>query len=183
MTILTILAQVDAEAAGPVTQIARQFGVDWWKFLSQCISFSVVAFVLHKYAYQPILQVLEERRAKIADGLANAERSRKELAEAKVNADAITAKAGGEANKMIEEARAAAKVVQERETQRAVAEAEQIISKAREAARIEHATMLAELKQQVSRLVIDTTAKVTGKVLTPDDQKRLSSEAAKEIAA
>ncbi len=182
MTFLTILAQIESEA-GPVTQIARQFGVDWWKFLSQCISFSIVAFVLHKYAYQPILQVLEERRAKIAEGLANAERSKKELAEAKANADVIVAKANADANKMIEEARAAAKIVQDRESQRAIVEAEQIISKARETAKVEHSKMLAELKQQVSRLVIDTTAKISGKVLTADDQKRLSEEAAKEIAA
>ncbi|MEO8350517.1 MAG: F0F1 ATP synthase subunit B [Chthoniobacteraceae bacterium] len=182
MTFLTILAQIEAES-GPIGDIAQQFGVDWWKFLSQCISFSIVAFVLQKYAYQPILKVLEERRTKIAEGLENAERSKKELAEARTNADAVIAKANGEATKMIDEARAAAKVVQERETQRAVAEAEQIISKAREAAKVEHAKMLAELKQQVSRLVIDTTTKVTGKILNAEDQKRLSDEAAKEIAA
>ena len=43
--------------------------------------------------------------------------------------------------------------------------------------------MLAELKREVGRLVIDTTSKVTGKVLTADDQKRLSEEAAREVAA
>jgi hypothetical protein len=35
----------------------------------------------------------------------------------------------------------------------------------------------------VTRLVIDTTAKVTGKVLTSEDQRRLSEEASREIAA
>ena len=43
--------------------------------------------------------------------------------------------------------------------------------------------MLAELKREVARLVVDTTAKVTGKVLTGDDQRRLSEEASREIAS
>ncbi len=84
---------------------------------------------------------------------------------------------------MIEEARTAAKVVGERETQRAISEAERIIAQARETTLLDHARMMAELKREVARLVIDTTAKVSGKVLTSDDQRRLSEEASREIAA
>ena len=62
-------------------------------------------------------------------------------------------------------------------------EAEQIVNKAREAAEREHHKMLATLKREVARLVIDTTGKVTGKILTADDQRRLSEEAEREIAA
>ena len=46
----------------------------------------------------------------------------------------------------------------------------------------DHARMLAELKREVGRLVVQTTATVTGKVLTPDDQRRLSEETQKQIA-
>ena len=67
---------------------------------------------------------------------------------------------------MIEEARAAAARVQQQETQKAIAAAEQIMAKAREAAAQEHARMLAELKREVGRLVVQTTATVTGKILT-----------------
>jgi F-type H+-transporting ATPase subunit b len=38
------------------------------------------------------------------------------------------------------------------------------------------------LKRELGRLVVDTTAKVTGKVLTSDDQRRLQEEAAREVA-
>jgi F-type H+-transporting ATPase subunit b len=41
---------------------------------------------------------------------------------------------------------------------------------------------MSQLKRELGRLVVDTTAKVTGKVLTPDDQKRLQEEATREIA-
>lgn len=178
MTLFTLLA-----ASNPVTEIAEQFGVDWWKFLSQCISFSIVAFVLQKYAYQPILQVLEERRKKIAEGIANAEEIKKQLAAAQQQVAELLSKAGTDAQKVIEDAKAAAKSLQEREAQRATMEAEQIVNKAREATLREHAKMLADLKREVARLVIDTTAKVTGKILSDADQRRLSEEASKELAA
>jgi len=84
---------------------------------------------------------------------------------------------------LIEEARAAAAKVQETETQKAIAAAEQIISKAREAAAGDHARMLTELRREVGRLVVDTTGKVTGKILTAEDQKRLADETSKQLAA
>ena len=91
--------------------------------------------------------------------------------------------ANAQANKLIEEARAAAAQVQEKESQKAVAQAEQIISQAREAAQADHARMLAELKQEIGGLVVKTTAQVVGKVLTPEDQTRLVEEANRELAS
>jgi F-type H+-transporting ATPase subunit b len=185
MTLFTFLAAavVDPDAVGPIETIARQFGVDVWKLLSQIISFTIVCFVLTKYAYEPILQVLEERRNKIAQGLKDAAEQKKQLAEAQVQAQKIISDANESAGRMIDEARAAAKSLQERETQRATIEAEQIVTKARDAAAREKTKMLAELKKEVARLVIDTTSKVSGKVLNAGDQKRLTEEVANEIAA
>jgi F-type H+-transporting ATPase subunit b len=84
---------------------------------------------------------------------------------------------------MIEQARAAAARVREVETQKAIAAAEQIIAKAREVAAQDHARMLAELKREVGRLVVQTTTTVTGKILTADDQRRLAEETEKQLAA
>ncbi|MGB8168423.1 MAG: F0F1 ATP synthase subunit B [Chthoniobacteraceae bacterium] len=159
------------------------FGFNAWLFFSQIISFCIVAFLLQKFAYKPVLAVLEARRQKIAEGLANAEKIKQQLAESELRYQEILTKANTEAQKMIEDARAAAKTVGDRETQRAIGEAEQIIAKAREATKAEREQELASLKKEISRLVIDTTSKVTGKVLSNADQKRISEEAARELAA
>ncbi len=159
------------------------FGFNAWLFFSQIISFCIVAFLLQKFAYKPVLAVLETRRQKIAEGLANAEKIKQQLAESEQRYQEILTKANTEAQKMIEDARAAAKTVGDRETQRAIGEAEQIIAKAREATKAEREQELASLKREISRLVIDTTSKVTGKVLNSDDQRRISEEAAREVAA
>ncbi|HYV27737.1 MAG TPA: F0F1 ATP synthase subunit B [Candidatus Eisenbacteria bacterium] len=166
-----------------IEQVAQQFGVDWPHFIAQCISFLIVAAVLYKWAYKPVLGVLEERRQRIAEGLANAEKTKQELATAQTKAQEILNQASAQAGKMIEEARGAAAKVQEIETQKAIAAANDIVAKARQAMEAEHGRMLTELRREVGRLVVNTTAKVTGKVLSNEDQQRLAEEANRQVAA
>ena len=160
-----------------------RFGVDWPHFIAQCISFLIVAVLLQRYAYRPILTMLEERKKRIKEGLDNAEKIKQELANTQTKTHEIMVQAGQQAAKMIEEARAAAAKVQEQETQKAIAVAQSIVDKARQATEAEHAKMLADLRREVGRPVVNTTAKVTGKVLTIEDQKRLAEETNRELAA
>jgi len=169
--------------ANAFTDIANQFGLDAPHFIAQCISFGIVAFGLYKFAYHPVLTVLEERRQRIAESLANADRIKQELARTETARQEVLNQANLQANQLIEEARAAAARVQEQETQKAIAAAEQIIAKARDAAAQDHARMLAELKREVGRLVVETTAKVTGRILTVEDQQRLAEETNRQLAA
>ncbi len=170
-------------AANLVTETADTFGFDLKIFLSQVISFVIVALLLKRFAYKPILAVLEERRQRIAEGLLNAEKIKEQLAEAEQRYQEILSKGNAEAQKMIDEARASAGVIAERKQQEAVAGAEQIMAKAREASALEHERTMSQLKRELGRLVIDTTAKVTGKVLTPEDQRRLQEEASRQVAS
>jgi F-type H+-transporting ATPase subunit b len=173
-------------AAGALDQAretAETFGFDWKIFFSQVISFIIVAMALRWFAYKPILGILEERRQRIAEGLLNAEKIKQQLAEAEQRHAEILAKANAQAQKMIDDARESAGHVAERKQQEAVVAAEQIIAKAREATAIEHEKTMADLKRELGRLVVDTTAKVTGKVLTADDQRRLQEEASRQLAS
>ncbi len=181
MNSLVILAQ--ATSSGPIQEIARTFGVDWTHLIAQIISFGIVCALLYKFAYKRVLLMLSQRRQQISEGLANAEKIKAELARTEAQREEVMAQANAQGAKLIEEARSAAARVQEQETQKAIAAAEQIIAKAREAAAQDHARMLAELKREVGRLVVKTTATVTGKILTPDDQRRLSEETAKAVRA
>jgi F-type H+-transporting ATPase subunit b len=159
-----------------------KLGIDWRILIAQTISFSVVFFVLWKFAYGPIFAMLQARREKIAEALANAEKIKGDVARTEADRQKVLADAGDQANKLIDEARQAAARVRETETQKAIAAAEQIVSKAREVATQDHARMLLELKREVGRLVVQTTATVTGKILTPDDQQRLAKETENQLA-
>jgi F-type H+-transporting ATPase subunit b len=158
-------------------------GIRWVELVAQTINFSIVLFVLWKFAYKPVFNMLEARRAKIAESLANAEKIKAQLAQTETDRQKVLTQAGSQANKLIEDARAAAARVSEVETQKAIAAAEQIVIKAREAAAQDHARMLAELKREVGRLVVQTTTTVTGKILNADDQRRLAEETEKQLAA
>ncbi len=178
-----ILAAADEGLSGIAKGIVETFGWNPTLFISQVISFCLVAFILHKFAYGPIQKVLEDRRKKIAEGLANAEKMKQELARAQAKAEEILTNASKEANRQIAEAREAAAKVLEAETQKAVATANDIVVKARQASEAELARMKAELRREVGRLVVQTTAKVAGKVLSAEDQQRLADEATRHLAA
>src|ERR687892_150181 len=94
--------------ASIISDTAKEFGVDWPHFIAQVVSFLIVAGLLYKFAYKRIFQGLEERRQTIAQGLANAEKIKQELARTEAARDEILRKANEQANKLIEEARAAA---------------------------------------------------------------------------
>jgi F-type H+-transporting ATPase subunit b len=181
MNPLVLLAELQSN--GQIEKISRTFGVDWSHLVAQILSFCIVCALLYRFAYKPILKILEERRRQIAQGLANAEQIKAELARTEAQRQEVISRANAEATKIIEEAHAAAARVQQRETQKANAAAEQIIVKSRESAERDYARMLAELKREVGRLVVQTTANVTGKILTAEDQRRLAEETARHLTA
>jgi F-type H+-transporting ATPase subunit b len=182
MNHLVLFGSIGSDLAETGKGIAKTFGVDWQHLIAQIISFCIVAALLYFFAYKRVLAMLEERRQRIADGLANAEKIKAELQRTEAARQEVLNNANTQANKLIEEARGAAARVREEETQKAIAAAEQIMAKAREAAAADHARMLTELKREVGRLVVNTTATVTGKVLTPEDQKRIAEETSRQLA-
>jgi F-type H+-transporting ATPase subunit b len=169
------------EGGGRIETVGRTFGVDLPHLISQIVSFCVVCAVLYRLAYRPILRILEARRQQIALGLANAEKIQAELERTEAQRQEVIQKANVEAIRIINEAHAAAARVQERETQKALAQGQEILVKSRETAAQDYALMLADLKRQVGRLVVRTTAVVTGKVLTDEDQRRLAEETARQL--
>src|SRR5437868_14270623 len=108
-------------------ETADTFGWNWELFLSQVISFTIVAFLLRRFAYKPILAVLEDRRRKIEEGMLNAEKIRKELDEAEKRYREIVAKAKAEALRMIDEQRECSSYFAERNQQEAITAAVQIL--------------------------------------------------------
>jgi F-type H+-transporting ATPase subunit b len=162
-------------------ELLNTFGLEWPKFLAQLILFIIVYFVLKKFAFGPIIAMLEERRKRIEESQLNAQKIKQQLEEAEQRHAEILAKANVQAQRMIDEE--AASHVADRKLQEAIAGAEQIIEKAREAAGLEYERTMAALKREVGRLVVESTMKVTGKVLTPEDQHRLQEEAARQLAS
>ena len=163
--------------------LLQDLGVDGPKLIAQLINFAIVLFVLWRFAYKPVFEMLETRRKTIAESMDNAEKIKTELTETQAERDKVLAEANQKAQEMIADAKEAAQQVGEAEGQKAVKQAEEIIRKAREVTEADRDSMMAELKAEIGRLVVDTTAKVSGKVLTAEDHQRLIDETNKELAA
>jgi len=172
MLVLALTAQAAEESQ--VETIAKTFGVDLPHLGAQVISFAIVCALLYYLAYKPVLAMLAARREQIAQGLANTEKINAQLAAIEAERQQTLAAARDEAGRIVAEARGVGQRVKEQETQRALASAEQILR---------HAQMLAELRGEVGRLVVQTTAAVAGRVLTADDQRRLAEAAARQLGA
>lgn len=167
----------------PLTDLMIQFGVNLPKLLAQIILFLILYFALAKFAFGPIIKILEERRRLIEEGQVNAEKIKQQLADAQKHYEEVLHKANLEAQNLIDEARKSGEALTEKKTQEAIREAEAILVRARQNIEVERNQMTSEVKAQLVDLVVNTTTKVTGKVLTPEDQKRLNAETTAELAA
>jgi len=160
-----------------------EFGFAWPKFIAQVILFLILYLLLNKLAFAPVLKMLEERRRKIEEGQVNAEKIRKQLAETELRYQEVLRKANEEAQHLLAEAHKSAEANTQRQAQIAIKQAAEIVQNAQQTIVQERNKMIAEVKKEMLDLVVDTTAKVSGKVLTPEDQKRLSESTLKELVA
>ena len=171
----TILAE--AGLADTVKEIGRTFGWHPHLFFAQVINFCLVLYVLKRFAFGPIPEILEERKNRIAEGEAKLEEIAQQLADSEKEKTALLEAADLDAKRLITEAKESAAALSEKKSQEAVAQAQNILTKAEEAAKAEAAAMKAELKKEFGRLVVETTSQVTGKSLNATDQKRINKEA------
>jgi F-type H+-transporting ATPase subunit b len=163
--------------------VAEQFGVYWPNLIAQIILFFIVYWVLSKFAFKPIMAMLEERRRRIEEGQINAEKIKQQLAEAQIKYEETLARANAEAQRLIDEVKASGEKLAEEKRQAALAEAQEIVRRTQESLSLERERTMAELKKEVVRLVSETTEKVTQKILTPQDHQKINEETARQIAA
>src|ERR1035438_7541496 len=95
-----LFGSIGSELSQMGLDTAKRFGVDLPHFAAQCVSFIIVAFVLRRYAYKPILTMLEERKTRIKESLDNAEKIKQELANTQTRTQEIMVQAGQQAAKM-----------------------------------------------------------------------------------
>jgi len=149
--------------------------------IAQLISFAVFVWFTMKYVWPPLVKALEERKAKIADGLAAAERGahEKELAEqaakeklheAKLQSAEIVARAEKRAAEIVDEAKEKAREEGERILTAARAEIEQEMNKAREA-----------LRSRVGELAVAGAEKILRREIDAGAHKEILDELAQQI--
>ena len=171
-----------AASADGILILFENFGIRPDLIISQSISFLLVMVLLWKFAFKPILATVDERQSKIADGLQYAEEMKDKLAEAERRQQAILREASQEAQKVAADARNSAKDHLDREMAAASKKVEDMLARGREANELERQKMLSEVRQEIARLVVQTTGQVLGQDLKEDERKRFNESAVRVLS-
>ena len=148
----------------------------------QFIAFFAVAWLVMKFGWPPIMAAIEERQQKIAEGLAAADRSQKDLALAQDKANEALKEARVKANEIIEQAHQRANQIVDAAKNEAVAEAGR--QKALADSEIAAASNRAreELRRQVSMLAVAGAEKLLHREIDASEHKALLDELAAQLS-
>ncbi len=174
-----------AESTDPVTDIINlfgSFGVDKPHLIVQIVNFTILAAVLYRFAIKPALGQLEERIRQAEQLQKDRAAAEAQLASAQKTAEAKLVAASEEATKILVEARNSAKATIEASRAEAQAAQTEVIAKATAAIEADRVKMMNEVRGEVSRLVVETAAKVLEQNLDDAQRGRLNEAAVKQLA-
>ncbi len=181
LIVLASAAHEATDASGPVGEIMHKFGVNWKILCAQMFNFAIVAYCLWRFAFKPIIETIDQRQQKIADGLQYAEEVKIKLADVeKQQADTLK-EASQEASKTVNAARDQAKAFLDKERADASSQAEELLRKAKDTIELERKKMMVEVQEEIAKLVVNTTEKVLARKLSDKEKTVFGEEAAKEI--
>ncbi len=182
-TILVLAEATGHAAAAPdgITKITQDFGISVPLVLAQVLSFSVVAFVLWKFAFKPVLATLDERQQKISAGLNFATEMKAQLEATQQQNVAALKEAQLKAQAIVTETQKTAKEFADKQQKEAIEKAAALLAKAHEAIELEKKKMLAEARTEIARLVVATTERVLAKKLTDADRSAYNESATREL--
>ncbi len=145
------------------------------------VSFALLFFLLKRYAFPPILEVLEDRENKIRTEISDAEKLRQEAQELKADLEKELKNAHEKANTIVQMAGNESKKIQEKTIQETQAKVRQMQSDAEQEIQIAQNKLLNEIRGYTAALTIAATEKVLKKSLGDEDKKRLIDESIEEV--
>ena len=158
-------------AANPLIEVAP--GLMIWTL----ICFGITFYVLKRFAFGPIQQAIDQRRDRIRESLAEADRARAEARQLLEEHKQLRAGARGEADEILAEARRIAESMRERNREELEADRQRRLEETRRQIEAETARGLEQIRREVADLALVAAEKVTRKSLDDSDHRRLIEEA------
>jgi len=162
-------------------EIVDLFYVSWHLLIAQAINFAIVLFVLWRFAYKPILKIMNERTSTIEKGLEDAKKAEENLIRAKEEEESIIKGARSKGQEIIESADRDADSVKKEKIEQTRQESEKIITDAKSQIRAEREKMLAELRSELGELVMLATDKITGDKISGEVNEKLINDVLEDL--
>lgn len=158
-------------------ELIHKLGIDWKLLLAQVVNFLILLFVLKKFLYRPVLELLAKRRKDIEESAKNVERIAGELAGVEQRRTAEFEKAKREADAIVQEARQAAKERGEALIHEAEVKVEKLVVEAKRRIEEERVKMIDEAGHDVKELVFLVAEKVLRERLPESAHEKFVKEA------
>ena len=159
----------------PLVQLAP--GLFVWTILT----FLLLLFVLAKFAWKPLLKMLNDREELIRSSLEDAEKAKEKLEKLNAEGEAIINQARSEAQSILSEGKAAVSKLKDETLDVAKEQAKQIASEAEKQINIEKDKAIAEIKSEVVNLSMSIAEKLINKNISPEDNKALIDESLSSV--
>jgi F-type H+-transporting ATPase subunit b len=145
------------------------------------VCFLITFFVLRKWAFGPVQKMLDERRERVRQALAEADHARAEARRLLEEHRALMGRAREEAEEIRQEVRSDAEKLRKRATEEIETDRQRRLEETKRQIEAETQRALGQIRREVAELTLIATAKVTGKVLDGEDQRRLIDEAIADL--
>ena len=159
------------------------FSVDVWKLGFQIVNFLILLYLLNRFLFKPVLARLDERGAKISQGLEDAEAAARDRELARAERDAALSEARKEAAEMIARSTKIAEDSRNEILGAARTEAEKVTQRAREEITAEKDRAMAELRGSVADLALEAASRLMRTEMDSPTQRRLVEEFLAEVPA
>ena len=158
-----------------------KLGINPYLLIAQIINFGLLAFLLARFLYRPVLNALQARTARIQESIENAEQVKQQLSRAQQDYEAQLNKARQEAAQIIAQANERAQVQAREVIANAQAEAERIRAEGQQQAQQEREQLLRGLQGQLANLVTQTASTVIGQELNNGGHDRLIQQSIADL--
>ena len=158
-------------------ELIKTFHIDIKLIIAQLVNFAIVLFVLKKYAYGPVLKMMQERTDKIEKGMADAESAGKKILEIAEQEKTVLVEARRQAQEIVTKAEEIAKKNKEEIIVEAKNQSEKILSDSAKKIEQEKNQMLQEVKGQIADLIISATGKVIREKIDSEKDAQLIKNA------
>lgn len=149
--------------------------------ITQMVVFLLLVMATMRWIWPHIMNALEERKKRIADGLAAAEKGEKALADASSKADEVLKEARGRALQIEDQARKRANEIIEQAKQTAIAEGERLVSAAQQRTELEINRAREQLRKEVATLAIRGASQLLEREVDPRTHSELLAKLATQI--
>lgn len=164
-----------------MAELFAKLGIDWKLLVANTITFFLVLWILRKFAYQPILSMLDKRQKTIHDSLSKAKQAEDDLHRLETEKESMLKDAKQQAQQIMHQAEQQADTIRQEKLATAQTEADKLFARTKAQLQREQEQMLTDARGKLAGLVVTATGKIMEEQMDTKTEKVLQGKAEKAL--